>query len=163
MKLHLESGGRTFLMEVVRENGDLVVREGKRTWRVALDATAPGCRRARIDGRPVDFAWANGVISLDGLEIPVEVRDARTVLLEKAAKSGPQASGPVTVRAPIPGLVTKLCVTQGAKVKRGEPVLLLDAMKLENEIAAPRDGTVRSIDVTKGQAVERNAPLFVIV
>ena len=166
MKLHLRSGERNFEMEVTRQGKTLRVREGERTWTVSLDGRAPGCRRAWIDGGRVDFAWARrdgaDVISIDGLEIPMEVRDARTALLEKTASAAPRAAGPATVRAPIPGLVTKIRLRAGARVKRHEPVLFLDAMKLENEITAPREGVLRSIDVKPGQAVDRGQVLFTI-
>ena len=166
MKLHLKSGEQAFEMEVTRQGETLRVREGKRTWTVSLDGRGPGCRRAWIDGQGVDFAWAEhenaNVISIEGLEIPVRVRDARTVILEQAAAAAPRAAGPVTVRAPIPGLVTKIRLRAGARVKRHEPVLLLDAMKLENEITAPREGILRSIDVKPGQAVDRGQALFTV-
>ena len=166
MRLYLQSGERNFEMEVTRQGEALRVREGNRTWTVSLDGRAPGCRRAWIDGRRVDFAWARrddaAVISIDGLEIPMQVRDARTALLEQAASAVPRAAGPATVRAPIPGLVTKIRLRVGARVKRHEPVLILDAMKLENEITSPREGVLRSIDVKPGQAVDRGQVLFIV-
>ena len=166
MKLLLKSGEQEFEMEVTRQGETLHVREGKQTWSVSLDGREPGCRQARIDGRRVDFAWAKhenaSVISIEGLEIPVRVRDERTALLEQAAAVAPRATGPMTVRAPIPGLVTKIRLRPGARVKRHEPVLLLDAMKLENEITAPREGVLKSIDVKPGQGVDRGQVLFTI-
>ena len=166
MRFYLKSGDRDFEMEVTRQGETLHVREGERTWTVSLDGRAPGCRQAWIDGRRIDFAWARHEnadrISIDGLEIPVQVRDARTALMEKSAAAAPRATGPMTVRAPIPGLVTKIRLRPGARVKRHEPVLLLDAMKLENEITAPREGVLRSIDVKPGQAVDRGQALFTV-
>ena len=61
--------------------------------------------------------------------------------------------GAVTVTAPIPGTVIKINVSAGDSVKKGQVLLILEAMKMENEITAPQDGTVASINVSKGSAV----------
>ena len=69
-----------------------------------------------------------------------------------AAPAAGLAAGEV-VKSPMPGNVLKLLVTQGQQVKEGDVLLILEAMKMENEIAAPVDGTVASIAVSKGTSV----------
>lgn len=66
------------------------------------------------------------------------------------------------VKAPMPGNVMKILVSQGQKVKEGEVLIILEAMKMENEIVASKSGTVAQIAVTKGQVVETGTPLVVI-
>ena len=68
-----------------------------------------------------------------------------------AAKSGPGAGAPV--KAPLPGVVTKILVKEGQGVKKGETVLVLEAMKMENNITAEADGTVTGICVSAGDSV----------
>ena len=68
-----------------------------------------------------------------------------------AAKSGPGAGAPV--KAPLPGVVTKILVSEGQAVKKGETVLVLEAMKMENNITAEADGTVSGICVSAGDSV----------
>ena len=63
------------------------------------------------------------------------------------------------VTAPMPGKVVKVNVSVGQAVKRGEAVLILEAMKMENDIVAPQDGTIASINVSNGDAVESGAVL----
>ncbi len=73
-----------------------------------------------------------------------------------APKTAPAATGKagsVKVSAPMPGTVLKLNVKVGDSVKKGDTILMLEAMKMENEIAAPADGVVASIDVAQGAAV----------
>ncbi len=66
------------------------------------------------------------------------------------------------VTAPMPGTILKVNVTQGAAVKKGDILVVLEAMKMENEILAPKDGTVAQIAVAKGNTVDTGALLAVI-
>ncbi|RKD33872.1 biotin/lipoyl-containing protein [Thermohalobacter berrensis] len=72
-------------------------------------------------------------------------------------KSVPQ--GAETIKAPMPGTILDIKVNENDRVKEGEVLVILEAMKMENEIVAPRDGKVVSINVTKGQAVNAQDPL----
>ena len=67
-----------------------------------------------------------------------------------------------TISSPMPGNVLRIEVTQGAAVKKGQILLILEAMKMENEIVAPRDGTVAQIVTSKGSVVETGTPLIVL-
>ena len=76
----------------------------------------------------------------------LEVRD-----LDAAATRAVSMGG--RVKAPIPGLVTRVLVQEGDEVTAGQPLLVLEAMKMENEIAAPRSGTVARLDAYEGRSV----------
>ena len=78
-----------------------------------------------------------------------------------AAASPALAAGEV-VKSPMPGNILKINVTVGQKINEGDTLLVLEAMKMENEVAAPRSGTVAQIIVSKGAVVETGAPLVVI-
>ena len=71
-----------------------------------------------------------------------------------------QATGSVKVEAPMQGLVISVDVSLGQKVKAGETLILLEAMKMENPIVAPIDGTVEGIHISKGDTVETGALLI---
>ena len=71
------------------------------------------------------------------------------------------AAGEV-VKSPMPGNVLKINVTPGQKVNEGDVLIILEAMKMENEIVAPKAGSVAQIAVSKGQVVETGSPLVVI-
>ncbi|GAE89050.1 biotin/lipoyl-containing protein [Acetivibrio straminisolvens] len=62
-------------------------------------------------------------------------------------------AGAVVIKAPMPGTILNILVNQGDTVKKGQVLLILEAMKMENEIVAPNDGTVASINVSKGSSV----------
>lgn len=83
-----------------------------------------------------------------------------------AAAPAPAAAAPVaagtTVTAPLPGNVLKINVSQGQAVKAGDVVVIIEAMKMENEITAPCDGTVKQIVAAKGAVVNTGDTLLVI-
>lgn len=70
-----------------------------------------------------------------------------------AAPKAPAAAGAVTVKAPMPGTILDVKVKPGTAVKAGDILVILEAMKMENEIVAPQDGTVAAINVNKGDTV----------
>ena len=70
----------------------------------------------------------------------------------KAPSSG--AAGGVKVKAPMPGKILAVKAEEGQSVSKGDVILLLEAMKMENEVVAPQDGTIASINVASGAAVE---------
>ncbi len=76
-----------------------------------------------------------------------------------AAPVAPAAAGATTVSAPMPGTILKVNVSNGQAVKKGDVLMVLEAMKMENEIMAPNDGTVSSVNVNAGASVEAGAVL----
>ena len=78
-----------------------------------------------------------------------------------APAAGALAAGEV-IKSPMPGNVLKINVTQGQQIKEGDVVLVLEAMKMENEVVSHKAGTVAQIVVSKGAVVETGAPLVVI-
>lgn len=85
--------------------------------------------------------------------------------IPKTAPSAPKAAAPAgaagsaTVAAPMPGKILGIKAAVGQAVKRGDVLVVLEAMKMENEIVAPQDGTVASINVATGDSVEAGATL----
>lgn len=75
------------------------------------------------------------------------------------APAAAPAAGSITVSAPMPGKILGVKTSVGAAVKKGQVILILEAMKMENEIVAPEDGTVASVNVSVGEMVEPGATL----
>jgi biotin carboxyl carrier protein len=83
----------------------------------------------------------------------------------KAAPAAPKASGAagaVSVKAPMPGNIMKVNCKVGASVKKGDVLVVLEAMKMENDICAPQDGVVASVEVAQGASVETDALLVTL-
>ena len=76
-----------------------------------------------------------------------------------APAAAPVAAGAKSITAPMPGTILKVNVQAGAAVKKGDVLMILEAMKMENEIMAPADGTVAAVSVAQGAAVEAGAVL----
>lgn len=94
---------------------------------------------------------------------PVQTKSA------EPAPAAPSAPAPVsvpadgtTISAPMPGTILKVNVEKGAAVKKGDVLLVLEAMKMENDIQSPVDGTVVAVQTSKGASVETGAPLVTI-
>ena len=124
-------------------------------------------------------------ISLNGRSYEVEVELAAPMLLQEFQSFGPAPAAPAapaaeaapvaapvaapsvtgdgeSVDSPMPGNILKVNVVSGQTVKQGDVLLILEAMKMENEIMAPKSGTVTQVLVSKGATVETGAPLVFI-
>ena len=104
-------------------------------------------------------------ITLNGKTYEVEVEAGQAMLVDEYEAYAPApaavAAGEV-VASPMPGNILSVNVSQGQAVKSGDILVILEAMKMENEILAPRDGTVAQVVVTKGATVDTGAPLVVL-
>lgn len=101
-------------------------------------------------------------VTLRGERFEVLVEDERTRRLNMGRKMISVPEGELPIRAPIPGLVVRVLVEVGQTVSDEQPLVLLEAMKMENEIRAMRGGVVKHISCAPGQRVEQNAILIVL-
>ncbi len=99
---------------------------------------------------------------IDGELYEVCVSDERTRRIEKGLGKGAAPSGEVIVKAPMPGLVRGVSAEVGQEVKAGQGLVILEAMKMENELRSPRAGSVKEIRVKPGDKVEHGQALVVI-
>ncbi len=100
-------------------------------------------------------------VRLDGSVFPIEILDERKLRLRRAAGRF-TVEGKQTVTAPMPGKVVKVLAGVGAEVKEGQGLLVIEAMKMENELKSPKDGKVVELHVKEGQTVEGNAKLCAV-
>lgn len=122
-----------------------------------------------VNGIPFDVEMQNSQLSEDNLPDvtttadPSAVPAAPVAAAPAATEAAPSGAGEGTpVKAPLPGVVTKINVSVGQQVKKGENVLVLEAMKMENNITAEADGTVSGIAVKAGDSVLEGAVLLTI-
>ena len=118
-----------------------------------------------IDGHSyaVEFEEAGDEVKVlvKGQVTKVDVADERKLRL-RAAAAGFTVEGKQTVSAPMPGKVVKVFVKAGDEVKEGQGLVVIEAMKMENELRAPHDATVAVLHVSEGAAVENGAKLVVV-
>ena len=118
--------------------------------------------------RSIDAAFATrpGAGDLDvhllGLAIAVEVRQGESFGRQKKEGPGGSGAGPQRVTAPMPGKIVRVLVKAGDQVKAKQGLVVVEAMKMENELRAARDGRVREVPAAEGQLVEAGAVLLVV-
>ncbi|MFZ0548192.1 MAG: acetyl-CoA carboxylase biotin carboxyl carrier protein subunit [Candidatus Promineifilaceae bacterium] len=106
-----------------------------------------------------DEAWD---VLLRGELYSIQVLDERTYRLAQARGTAAEASGETFVKSPMPGLIVAVPVKQGQEVKKGDQVVILESMKMENELRSPRDGFVHRVHVVQGASVEKDQVLVTI-
>lgn len=106
---------------------------------------------------PGDEDWQ---VLLRGRQFQVKVEDEREKRLKAAAGGGVAEGGEFHLKAPMPGLVVAVPVSEGQEVKKGQVLVILESMKMQNELKSPRDGTVSHIKVKAGESVEQKQILL---
>ncbi|MEX2335845.1 MAG: acetyl-CoA carboxylase biotin carboxyl carrier protein subunit [Fulvivirga sp.] len=114
----------------------------------------------RIEIEKTDPSKKSLSLKINGNTYHIELKDKLDLLLEKLGMDI-QASSLITeIKAPMPGLIFDIHVSDGDEVKKGDPIMILEAMKMENVIKAEGDGVVKSVKVKKGDSVEKNQVLI---
>ncbi len=165
MKYWVEIEGRTFEIEIgpegVRLDGqpieaDLESNHGSPLWHLVLDGRSHTLRARRRDGRG---AWE---IEIDGRRHDVLALDERRRAIRQLAGPAAEQHGPVEVKAPMPGLVLNLEVEPDQIVERGQGLVVIEAMKMENEIRSSTAGRIAAVRVSPRQTVDKGDTLLVI-
>ncbi len=163
MKYFAGVGEHTFEIEI---NEDGVVVDGEP---ITVDLRQSGVSQLYsllLDGASfemiVEETHQSFDVTLRGEQFRVRIEDERTRRLHAGRQGPPLPQGDLTVRAPIPGLVVKVLVQDGDEIIEDQPLIILEAMKMENEIRAVRSGVVRKVEVSAGKSVEQDAVLIVI-
>lgn len=170
-----EPGGVKYIVEINGETHEVTLGDGAVAFE---DHEARPAELSEIEGSPVRmvrigddvfrvvvekreergryFLW------IDGYRFDVEALDERRRALRDltAAAAGP--TGPAPIVAPMPGLIVRVNVAAGDTVEAGQGVVVMEAMKMENELRATAAGRVRSVEVSPGTAVEKGALLVAL-
>lgn len=167
MKYHVTLRGRTYLVDV---DGGSVTVDGQRLE--AHSAAVPGVpvlhlllgqdswtiAWQKLDARPP--RWALGAA---GERFEIEVQDDRSKQIEALTGQGRKAAAAGVVKAPMPGLVVRIEVKEGDTVATGSALVVVEAMKMENELRATQGGVVARVHVAAGDKVEKGQTLVTFV
>lgn len=153
-KLQVTLDDQTFLVELEQlpaSESEVVVRVNGEPVRVRVPASHTGDQPPEwivIDDRPYEVAFDRDHrrLRLMGQLHSVQVRDLDATVARPISRDG-------RIKAPIPGQITRVFVQVGQTVAAGEPLLILEAMKMENQVRATRSGTVTALNVSAGQGV----------
>lgn len=103
------------------------------------------------------------VLAVNGREFELSIKDKLDQKLDKLGFTGKKKGGTGEIKSPMPGLVHSVDLIEGQTLKKGETLLILEAMKMENIIKAEQDLTVKSVKVKKGDTVAKNQVLLIVV
>lgn len=139
--------GRNVSFQILSDQDErLLVRLGTKVYKVTNSST---------NGTLVNFF-------LDGKPVEVSVKDEHQLLLEKLGFTAQKSATEGIVNAPMPGKILDILVDEGDEVSDGTSLLVLEAMKMENELKSPVKGVVKSLNVKKNESVEKNQKLLEI-
>ena len=163
--LHVDVDGRAHIVDARRVSDSvvsmLVQLEGAASPSRSVDAAfATHSSRSARSGQAQHAGDFD--VHLDGLTIPLQIRPAGSFGRQKREGSAASATGPQRVTAPMPGKVVRVLVKPGDDVKARQGLVVVEAMKMENELRAARDGRVRDVAVAEGQSVDAGALLLVV-
>lgn len=129
-----------------QENGRYLFRLGTKLYKID---------NVSFDAHTVEF-------TLNGNWCTIDVRDEQDVLLDELGFKTAAEIGEGQLNAPMPGKILEIMVAEGDEVEIGDPVAILEAMKMENELKAPVSGVVSTVSVDEGDSVEKNALILEI-
>lgn len=167
MKYEVRISGKTHSVELEGHTGSWQARiEGESEFRADVAEIAPNVFSVLLSGgsHEVYVTQAPGgqlLLQTGGLEFLAEVIDPRS--WRGRRHSGAEAEGRQQILAPMPGKVVRLLVKAGDTVEAGQGLLVVEAMKMQNEIRSPKSGSVERVPVTEGQAVNAGEVLCVVV
>jgi biotin carboxyl carrier protein len=157
--------GRQYLIEVIDEKHISV--DGK-LYEVDFESVSgQPVYSLIVDGQSHEAYAAQGddswQVLLRGRLYPIVVEDEREKRLRSAAGGGVAETGEFHLKAPMPGLVVAIPIEEGQEVKKGQVLLILESMKMQNELKSPRDGTVGRLRAKVGETVEQKQTLLSVL
>lgn len=168
---HVETLKKTFRVRLLDDNR---VEVDEKVYSYYIEKLNDDTLVLNVDGTPfcvVDLSTGNAksdqssstvTLSVNGREFTVSVDDEQSLRLKSYLTARQHQTGLFVLRAPMPGLVTRIEVKEGQQVVEGEGLLILEAMKMENEVCSSYKGVVRQIHVAPKTPVEKGAPLVTI-
>ena len=139
-------------------------------YKVAINEVEESVAKVEVNGTPFTVEFEQPVAKPKAIKVVKPTVSAAPAVTPAAGRpsaatnAAPAAAsaGGTEVTSPLPGVILDVCVKEGDVVKRGQTVMVLEAMKMENAIESTADGTVTAIKVGKGDSVLEGAPLVII-
>lgn len=165
MKFEANINDEVTELELLDESGEVQFGDKKQPYQFHRQENGRyllrmGTKLYKIDN--VEYDKHTVTFTLDGHWYEVDVRNEQDLLLDRLGFKRAGEIGEGELNAPMPGKILEVLVSEGDEVELGEPVAILEAMKMENELKAPIKGTVTSISVAKGDSLDKNAVILEI-
>ncbi|CAN5597271.1 acetyl-CoA carboxylase biotin carboxyl carrier protein subunit [soil metagenome] len=158
----------TITLELAQKGGKTVINGKEQSF--DLKTLKPGTYHLLVEGRSytIDVVSSDKTekkheLIINGKKVNVQLRDRYDDLLHELGLDAVAGARVGDLKAPMPGLVVDIPVSEGQRVMKGDTLLILEAMKMENTLKAIVDATIKKIVVKKGQAVDKNEVLIQLV
>ncbi len=156
--------GRRRRLRLKRSGGRARVEFGGKSLDVDVSQLSDAAFSLILEGRSHDVGVSPNAggfqVVVDGESFQVGLVDPRR---DSPSTSGTtRAAGPVAVSAPMPGKVVRILAAEGEDVSQGQGLVVVEAMKMQNELPSPKSGTIRAVRVAEGQAVNAGDPLVLV-
>lgn len=176
MQYEVDINGRAASVTVTRRDGRFVVSLGDKQWTVDAASVGPHALSMLIDRGSADDGAAAGVVESREVSMATDAVTGQLIVALDAVpmlvgldsrrrwgrKDDGRATGPQRLVAPMPGKIVRVLAAPGTQVVHRQPVIVIEAMKMENELRAASDGVVTDVFVREGQSVEAGTALAVI-
>ncbi|GAC1446517.1 MAG: hypothetical protein NVSMB56_05950 [Pyrinomonadaceae bacterium] len=165
MKLIAEIANQEYTLELKRDGAHLTAEIDGRTYTLGAHETEKDMYLLIHDNRVYECHLEHGASDTTSVHIRQRIYDVHLIdpkRLRDASMSGADISGRVTIKAQMPGKIVRVMIEAGASVEAGQGLVIIEAMKMQNELKAPRDGVVSSVNAEAGATVNAGDVLLVI-
>ncbi len=166
MKIFADIKNETLVFDLIQNGDTPILKENKIKYDYDLKPVGNNRYFFRLNGKSflvqMQRIGDKYQVTIDGEVFEVRVEDERMRTLRELVQKAAQTSGEQIITAPIPGLITGIKIQEGDQVTAGDGLLVLEAMKMENEIKSQYEGTVKKILIEKGAIVEKDQKLLII-
>lgn len=163
MRFESDLNGEVFAVELNDQLTEAVVGDNSMPIEIIVQKSGrllfrAGTKLYKIDN--IEVNEQNVSFSINGTYFETTVKDEQDLLLEKLGFHSGTAASAGSLNAPMPGKILELLIADGETVEEGQPVLILEAMKMENELKSPSNGVVSKLHIQQGDNVEKNQLLI---
>ena len=161
MKLQAAIGDEKHEIEVKRDGAKVSARVAGREYQLEASQVEPNVYLLKHDNRIYQIYVApNGFVNIGNHQLEITLSDPKK--LRSAGAAGASADGVSEIKTAMPGKLVRVLVEAGSEIQKGEPVLVVEAMKMQNEMKAPKDGVVKEIRFAEGATVNAGDVLAII-
>lgn len=161
MKLQAELNNEKHELEIKRDGEKVFARVDGREYELEASEIEPNVYLFKYDNQIFQIYVApNGIVNLGNHQLEISITDPKR--LRGSGAKDAVADGIVEIKTAMPGKLVRVLAEEGAEIKQGEGVLIVEAMKMQNEMKSPKDGVVREIRFAEGATVNAGDVLAII-
>jgi len=161
MKLQAELKGEKYELEIKRDGEKVFARVDEREYELEASEVEPNVYLFKYNNQIFQIYVApNGIVNLGNHQFEISITDPKN--LRGSGGKDAVADGIAEIKTAMPGKLVRILTAEGAEIKQGEGVLIVEAMKMQNEMKSPKDGVVKEIRFEEGATVNAGDVLAII-